>query len=276
MSIIFGHSKDPILIKKIPLKIWYLRHEIEAVLREKLMHEEGKSENEHINDLIEEYVNTPVSNVIPIHQGDEAEVINIGEGQEAMAAALADEGDVSDGEEAKTIAEAGDADIAKGEDTMAAAIAESAETTSQTQNTTGDEPTIIKQRRPNVPEELIIHAKTLLAEVNMETMHLFCDENFLIGNTVIVEFLVPNKFSISANVVHCREYSMKSRIISQAKLRYRAIFKFAFLKEGEKTLLRQFLNSVEPEKAAVQKKATKKVENNDDDEGFDELDDLDL
>lgn len=273
MSIIFGHSKDPILIKKIPLKIWYLRHEIEAVLREKLNHEDGKSENEHINDLIEEYVNTPASNVIPINP--EAEVVEIGEGQGAMAAALADEGDIGDGGEdaAAAKAEGDNEDIGDGEDAMAAAIAEGSP---NAQNADENDVTIIKQRRPSVPDELIIHGKTLLAEVDMETMRLFCDENFLIGNTVIVEFLVPNKFSISANVIHCREFSMKSRIISQAKLSYRAILKFAFLKEGERTLLRQFLNSVEPEKAPVQKKAAKKVDEDEDDEGFDELDDLDL
>ena len=264
MGIIFGHSKDPILIKKIPLKIWYLRHEIEALLREKLQHEEGKSENDFINELIEEYVNTPPSNVIPINPaaGDG------NEGKDDAAAAKTVDEDKKDNQEAT--AEGESKDIGD----MVAAIAEGE---SETPDANIEDTNIIKQRRPRIPKELYVNGKTLLAEVTMDSMRLFCDQKFLIGNTVIVEFLVPNKFSVSANVIHCREYSMKSRVISKVKLPYRVIFQFAFLKKGEKTLLRQFLNSVEPERAVVHKKAAKKVEDDDDDdEGFDELDDLDL
>ena len=40
---------------------------------------------------------------------------------------------------------------------------------------------------------------------------------------------------------------MKSRVISQSSLPFRTGIKFTFLKEGERTLLRNFIKSVEPD-----------------------------
>ena len=89
------------------------------------------------------------------------------------------------------------------------------------------------------------------------------------------EFLIPKMFSLNAQVIHCRKHSMSSRVISGQKLPHRACFKFTFLKPGEKSLLRQFLQSIEPEKVVVQQTEESDGAGEDDDD-FGELDDLDM
>jgi hypothetical protein len=107
----------------------------------------------------------------------------------------------------------------------------------------------------------------------MECLSLFCADSFIEGKNIVIEFLIPKTFSLNAEVLHCRKHSMSTRVISQQKLPYRACFKFSFLKPGEKSLLRQFLFSIEPEKVAAA--PTEETEDKSDDD-FGELDDLDM
>ena len=79
------------------------------------------------------------------------------------------------------------------------------------------------------------------------------------------------------NLVKAKEMNinLKSRIISQNNYTHRALIRFKFLKEGERALLRQFLQSIEPDIGKVEKKAAAK-EDNGGESDFGELDDLGL
>src|SRR5690606_19530112 len=102
------------------------------------------------------------------------------------------------------------------------------------------------------------------------------NKQFTVGQSIVVEFMIPKRFSVNVDVAYCRAFNLKSRIISNQNFRYRVAAKFTFLKEGERTLLRQFIQSIEPE---IQKQLPPKVtqgkqEGGDDD--FGDLDDLDI
>ncbi|MFT6604696.1 MAG: hypothetical protein ACJARO_002220, partial [Bacteriovoracaceae bacterium] len=53
IKMILGSSKDPVLIKKIYLRIWTLRDEVEAVISERIS--SGETDSLSVEDLIQEY-----------------------------------------------------------------------------------------------------------------------------------------------------------------------------------------------------------------------------
>ena len=86
----------------------------------------------------------------------------------------------------------------------------------------------------------------LLSDVHMESMLGFIKEKFLHGQTVTVEFLIPQSFQLTASINYCHHYAMRSRIISSTKPDYRVQCKFKFSFLGERNNLRTLLKSVEP------------------------------
>jgi hypothetical protein len=78
-------------------------------------------------------------------------------------------------------------------------------------------------------------------------MYLFSNESFIEGQAIRVRFLVPKEFIITGIVHYCRIFSNSSRIISGNRFPYRTAIRFTFDREGERTLLRDFLTSVEPD-----------------------------
>ena len=235
-------SKDPVLIKKIALKIWSLRTEIEEVLKFRLKEADKRGlTSPPIDDLVEEYQ----GNVSP--QEIEAIFKNI---------KASDDSDENEGED-----EEGEGGEGEGDE--------------EGESSEESDDNLVIQRTPEIPEEKITRGKTLLSEINMEFLFLFSEDTFIEGRNVVVKFLIPKTFSLNAQVIHCRKHTMSSRIISNQKLPHRACFKFTFLKPGEKSLLRQFLLSIEPEKAVVQQSEEKQGSEGDDDD-FGELDDLDM
>ena len=275
ITMIHGSSNDPVYIKKIALKIWTLRDEIQAVVKKQLLE---KGEVADITDIIDEYdINSrvqPAVEPLPEVEGEIAKEDELDDSEDAMAAALAAAEAGEEVEESAPeggeIAEEGNLDDS--EDAMAAALAgDGGEEEPKKEEKKGGESLII-QRHPSLEENRVHLAKTVLAEIGMDRMFFFCSQKFTEGQSIVIEFIVPKRFVINAEVVYCRQFSMKSRIISKAKLPYRVAVDFNFLKEGERTLLRQFLKTVEPE---VQEPVVmnKKSEDDDDDE-FSELDDL--
>ena len=106
-------------------------------------------------------------------------------------------------------------------------------------------------------------------------MFFFSNKAFTEGQSIVIQFCIPKTFIINADVIYCRPFNIKSRIISQNNYTHRMLVKFNFLKEGERALLRQFIQSIEPDVSKVVKKAAATEE--DADEGdFNELDDLGL
>ncbi len=229
-------SKDPVLIKKIALQIWTLRTEIEEVIKFRLQEAETREiSSPPFKDLIDEYQ----GNVSP--QEIEAIFKNLSSDEES---------EDSEGEGEEEDEEEGD-------------------------ETSENDDNVVIQRTPQIPEEKVTRGKTLLSEINMEHIYLFAEDTFIEGKNVVIEFLIPKMFSLNAQVIHCRKHSMSSRIISGQKLPHRACFKFTFLKPGEKSLLRQFLLSIEPEKVIAQQE-DESDGGGDDEDDFGELDDLDM
>lgn len=104
----------------------------------------------------------------------------------------------------------------------------------------------------------ISYGFALLNDINMDWMLAFSKQAFTPGQSLIVEFLIPHPFMMSAELVSCNHYAMRSRIISQTKPDYRLQCKFTFALPGERTRLREFLSSVTPNLPPSRGKAPKK------------------
>ncbi len=237
---IHGNSSDPVLIKKIKLKLWHLKDEIRATLEARLENNPGNGPIS-IEDLEQEYN----KNSQPSDKSDSIEEST------DMAAAMEENTDMNTELEEST--------------DMAAAMGKDSNDQSDS---------IIQQRLPVLTTEKIINGTAVLAELGMEHLYLFTNKQFIAGQSIVIEFLVPKKFVLNAEILFSREYNMKSRIISDSKLPYRTGVKFTFLKKGERTLLRNFILSVEPVIPKTTKNSAKSAKKNND--SFDELDDFEL
>jgi len=262
---IHGNSTDPVLIKKISLKVWTLRDEVEAVIKERYKDSENPPS---IDDLLLEYKTKGTID------GEEAE----SDGEDVKDASELD--DFGEDEMAKAMAggdeEAPDGEEASGEEENTEGESENKVLKLVTTPEEVDGKVVIKQRLPEVPDDKTAAGRAILSEIYMDQMYFFSSEEYLVGQSIVLEFLVPKKFIMNADVVFCRTYNMKSRIISKNRLPFRVGIKFTYLKEGERTILRNFVQSIEPTVEVVQveeKKADAGGGGGDDE--FDIFDDLD-
>lgn len=242
-TMIHGNSSDPVLIKKIKVKIWHLRDEIEATIRARLANNPDEP-IPSIEDLILEYKANPA-------------VASTAKGLEIVP----DEASESP-EEVKESKETEE------ETTETTESADDSESQAETN------PSTIKQRIPELKVDKIILGTAVLAELDIDHLYLFTNKQFVAGQSIVIEFLVPKRFVVNADIIFSRAYNMKSRIISDVKLPFRTGLQFTFLKEGERTLLRNFIVSVEPNIPEPAVDMAKVANKSDDD--FDELDDFDL
>lgn len=247
---IHNTSKAPVLIKKIPLKVWRLKSEIKSVVKRRLQIVKDPGEFE-LTDLAQEYQRSDEvasdNDELPPMEGEDT-------GEDEMAKAIAQAEAEENGE---IISE----DISDDNENIIDQV-------------TGNQ---IIQRRPNLNSKETFVGRSILGEISMDNMYLFCNEEFLQGESIVIDFLIPNCFILNAEVVFCRTYNMRSRIIGANRLPYRVGIKFTFLKPGERTLLRKFILSIEPD-VVLEPEKTKAVSNDDDDDDddFGDLDDLDL
>jgi hypothetical protein len=157
---------------------------------------------------------------------------------------------------------------------MAAAMGGGEETSEEAPaNEAGGSLKIIQRKSENIPAEQIFRGITILGEISMDAIYFFSSEQFLEGQSIVLEFQIPKRFVVNAQVAYCRQFNNRSRIISDKKVSTRVAAKFTFLKDGERTLLRQFIASIEPE---IQEAPTKQVTEGKSEESddFDGLDDL--
>lgn len=249
MTQLHGHSREPLFVKKISLRIWSLQDEIEAIIVEKLKNDPEIAKNKLIEELTQEYS----TNVIPLIQDTEA-----------IEEKKAEEPTEGETEEAKAEESANEEE-------------------KESQDTISDDITKVSQRTPLIIEDKLAYGTTIISEITMNDMYLFCTNKFILGSAVVIEFLVPKLFSVSGVIAHCREVNMKTRVISNKKMLYRIGVKFNFIKEGERSLLREFLQSIESTTSKSTSKVAvsapvEEVEEEEEDltEDSDELDDLDL
>lgn len=273
---IHGNSNDPVLIKRIGLKIWSLRDEVENVVAKTLRAnpEIKELDPETLAQIREEYAykgaieNKANLSLVP----DAEEGSSEGEDLEAeMAAAMGGEGEQSE--------EASDSpDEQSGEDLeaeMAAAMGGGDDAEAAGEQAASGPVKVIQRSSAIIPPSKISRGVTVLSELSMDSLYFFGGEKFMEGQSIVIEFQIPKRFVVNADVVYCRPFNIRSRIISDKKVSYRIVARFTFLKEGERTLLRQFIQSIEPEIPVAPIKKPK-VESNDDGDDFDGLDGLDF
>lgn len=268
MIMIHNNSTDPVLIKKISLKVWSLRDEIEARIQLKIDTSGGSVAEEDILAIRELY--TPKSatpdNVLSLKPNSELPTDELPTDEDEMAKAMA-------------LEEAGATEENPAEESPDNPDETASENVVQLSGGAipSDEETHIKVSfdAPHIDEGKVAKGKTVLSEISMNKMFFFCNKPFTEGQSIVIQFCIPKSFIVNADILYCRPFNLKSRIISQNNYTHRALIKFNFLKEGERALLRQFLQSIEPEVAKVEKKAAAAKES-DSGSDFNDLDDLGL
>lgn len=262
---IHGSSPDPVLIKKIALKVWLLRDEIEAVINERIKNLKEGEEAPSIEDLIQEYRSQGH------FQGQE---------EETGLRAVEDLPEEDDGEAAMLAAMQASEDDEEEEESEQEQVEEESNSeiqATETQALKQGDNYLIRQRSPALSEDKVYHAKTILSEVNMSEIYFFSTKEFLSGQSIVIEFLIPKRFIVNANILFCRSFNMKSRIISEKRMPFRIGANFSFLKDGERTLLRNFVESIEPDiPEAPAQEAQPSAQEEDEDDLFDSLDDMEI
>lgn len=268
---IYGSSNHPVEIKKIRLKVWTLRDELEYMIQQKVdAHGESTSEVNlaEIKLMYQGLIKLP-----PSFTGGEASMStndSLDDSEDEMAKALAEAEAGESGEESAE----GETEESEGDDdaeAMAAAMLEGqGEEETPSESVDLSNVTFLRRTRPNIDEEKIADAVTILNDVNMNMVSCFASQEYNSGQTIIIEFLIPNHFFLTAEVIECKKYNISSRIISDQRPDYRLHAKLIFPREGERSMLRRFLKSIEPDIPPDKpKKAAPK-----DDDGLDDLDDL--
>lgn len=170
---IHNSSSDPVLIKKITLKIWTLRDEIEFHLQKKISEklqslknkgDDSISETEKVSltphEILElrNYINgTPLeNNIIPITTQNQSD--------------------------------------------------NSIESTEEIKEETKENEIIENVSYPEISEEKCSKGKTILSEINMEKMFFFSNKAFTEGQAIVIEFCIPKSFIINADIMYCRPF----------------------------------------------------------------------
>ena len=287
MSNILNRSNHPVEIKRVDLRIWKLRDEIETAIEQRINESESNDpQNIDISDIKEFYTNalTPKSETDEPQENTEEDsnVDSSGNPMDddamAMMAALGggDDKEASDDEQPQDK----NSESEEKEDDGAAAMAAQMladQGIGEAEQSVKDEsePEDTKQKTPKkfvriLPsEDKIINGFVFLSDVQMDQIMLFSKHNFIHGQNIVITFNVTKPFSVTAEVSATTNIARNSRIISNAKAEYRiqCVFKFQF--PGERAKLREFLQSVEPDIPDPPKKLKKP--DSDDDDDFDDL-----
>jgi len=164
--VIHGSSKDPVLVKKIYLKIWTLRSEVDHVVQ-KL---KESNDPESVQTLKNEY---KYKGPLP----KEAGLTLISGGAE------------------KLDAEAEMAAAMKPEEKEDQATSEEKEDSSAKESNDSEKPLkmakVIQRSSDSMPEASIHHGTCVLSEVSMNTIDLFTSQKFMVGQSIVIEFQVP-------------------------------------------------------------------------------------
>jgi flagellar biosynthesis GTPase FlhF len=283
---ILGNSNHPVEIKKITVRIWKLRDEVEQVIAGKIGDLKNSDDlNPKIMEEVEKkysFLSQPPGEVIPLRKDqDQAETEeenseedseenedseNSEDNEESESSEDNEESESSeDNEESESSEDSEEAENSDdGEETEAKASEEKP-------NSSENKETIIEiAQAPDLPADKISTGVCFLGDIDMSYVHFFSQKHFIAGQTIVVEFLIPAKFNLIAEVTRSVEYNLKSRIISSHRPPYRMSAKFRLERPGDRSLLRKFLTSVEPTIPVATKKKVAVQEEED------EFDDLDL
>jgi hypothetical protein len=254
---IYNKSGHPIEVKKISIRLWSLRDEIEAALGRRMKECEAAGVPLFIEDIKKFYnllqEEEAPSNLLSLKKTTETE--------DGMTSLMESIGDEVKADEVKA------AEDKAAENKLGEAEEIIAEQTLQGLETKKPNPILERPYQRQAPDlDKVSYGFILLSDINMEHMMSFTKDKFLQGQSVVIEFLIPQNFMMSADVTYCHNYAMRSRIISSTKSDFRLQCKFLFSMKGERDALRNFLKSIEPN-LPLEKKKTKK-ENEDDSLGI--------
>ena len=294
---IYGASKHPVLVKKVNIRSWTLRSELQAIVQGRL-----NDNNSNILDILGYFqalrsginpATQVVNNVInfpspstaaaPVAAGATPPADDL---EAAMAQAIADEAAGAGTPAAAPAAPADDLEAAMKEAMGGGATPEA--NPAGTSPTAAPAPAEVSANKDvnklPFPEIAATRAAPAIApgkaylgtaflnDMSMVDICFFSTSPYQIGQTVVIEFLIPMHFLITVEVLHCRRYNMRSRVISEDRGEYRLHGRLIFLHPGERTYLRKFLKSVEPEIKVI----AKPVASADTGGGLDDLADLGL
>ena len=255
MSQIFNKSTHPVTVKRIAVRVWALRDEIEAAIDRRIKECEAAGTALYIDDIKEYYgmrTDQPLSEQpqLQLVDGEAAPTENM----EQMMEALASEAPAAP-EEAPAV-EAAAADAVPAEGVTGDAPVETAQKADEIIATQSPEAAAEAPKAPHLQRpytrtapnsDKISYGFALLADVNMEWILTFSKQGFIQGQSVVVEFLIPRPFMLSAEIMMCNNVSMRSRIISESKPDFRLQCRLTYALAGERARLREFLTSVEPD-----------------------------
>ena len=283
MSTIINKSNHPVEVKRIGIRVWKIRDEIEAAIAKKIADNDGNTEVD-IEDIKKFYTRTKPKYLDPNYDPDDNE-----DNRETIAA----DGTDSDGSEMDEDALAMMDAIKSGEETAEGENAVEGENAAEGENATEAEDDESKDAKSENSEEEAIENKenannkeltriypsddiiatgfALLSDLNMEKILFFSPQGFTHGQNIALEFLIPNKFILSGEVVSSINMKRKSNIISDSKPNFRIEINITYLWEGERTLLRDFLKSVEPDIPPPPKKMKRPSSDEDEDDEFEDL-----
>ncbi|HXH29235.1 MAG TPA: hypothetical protein VNJ01_00315 [Bacteriovoracaceae bacterium] len=240
---IYNKTGHPVEVKKISIRLWSLRDEIEAALGRRIKECEASGVPLFIEDIKSFY------NLKRQGQQDLPDnVLTIGSKSQPddMSTLMESLGDETKKDENQTLS---DAEVIIAEQTM------------QGLETKKPNPVLNRPYQRQAPDlEKISYGFTLLSDINMEHLLSFTKDSFLQGQSVVVEFLIPKSFMMTADVTYCHHYAMRSRIISSTKPDFRLQCRFSFSMLGERECLRNFLRSIEPTIQTEKKKGKKDPE----------------
>lgn len=212
---IYNKSGHPVEVKKISIRLWTLRDEIEAAIGRRMKECEAAGVPLYVEDIKRFY---NLNQAAPLT--DQSNVLQMTSLLEKV------------GEESKTLNEA--------EETIA-------EQTKEGLDNKKPNPILDRPYQRQAPDlDKVSYGFSLLSDMNMEALLCFTKDKFLQGQSVVVEFLIPQNFMMTAEISYCHHYAMRSRIISTSKPDYRLQCKFSFAISGERDNLRNFLKSIEP------------------------------
>jgi hypothetical protein len=247
---IYNKSPHPVEVKKISLRLWGIRDEIEAAIGRRIKECEAAGIPLYIEDIKRFYnlnLQTPLTqdNVLkmPLGEGKEDGINSL---MESLGEEKKEEAEQETAQENKTFSEA--------EEIMAKQTMQGLE--NKKPNPILDRP--YQRQAPDLDK--VSYGFTILSDVNMETFLSFTKNKFLQGQSIVVEFLIPQSFMMTAEVTYCHFYAMRSRIISSQKPDYRLQGRFSFSIPGERDNLRNFLKSIEPLVPESKKKSKKDSE----------------
>lgn len=258
---IYNKSGHPVEVKKISIRMWGLRDEIEAALERRMKECEAAGVPLFVDDIKKFYnlnLKAPLtdsSNVIPLRGNPSSDDLN------SLMASLKDDERVPESEETQTTEEVL-ASLSEGEAKEAPKAFGEAEEILAEQKLQGLEnkkpaDILLRPYKRQAPDlERVSYGFCFLSDIHMDTLLAFTQGKFLQGQSVVVEFLIPQNFMMTADVTYCHYYALRSRIISSTKPDYRVQSKFNFSIPGERENLRNFLKSIEPNVA--EKKKSKK------------------